>query len=92
MSDILVGPPQLRATADQIQQHAKSVQAAIDSVDSTIKALGPSNFEGSRADALRAGYNRARPSFYNFKPILDKFAAVLLDAAARFEAADKANQ
>ena len=91
MSDILVGPPQLRSTADQIQQRAKTVQTAIDSVDATIKGLGPSKFEGSRADTLRARYNQSRQTFYNFKPILDKFAGVLLEAAARFEAADKKN-
>lgn len=88
MSDILVTPPQLRLIADQIQQRAKTVQAAIDAVDNQIKALGPSRFEGIRADTVRARYNRNRQNFYNFKPILDRFAATLQEAAARFAGAD----
>ena len=92
MSDILVGPGQLRTTADQIRQRAKAVQAAIDTVNSQIKALGPSKFEGSRADTIRARYSRNREKFFNFKPMLDKFATTLQEAAARFEAADRANQ
>jgi len=92
MSDILVGPGQLRTTADQIRQRAKTIQAAIDTVDSNIKALGPSKFEGNRADTVRARYNRDREKFYNFKPMLDQFANILQEAAARFEAADRANQ
>ncbi len=92
MSDILVGPGQLRNTADQIRQRAKTVQTAIDSVDASIKALGPSKFEGSRADTVRARYNRSREKFYNFKTMLDKFATVLQEAATRFEAADRASK
>lgn len=90
MSDILVRPPQLRAIADQIRQRARAVQAAIDAVDQQIKALGPSRFEGSRAERVRARYNRNRQKFYNFKILLDKFAATLDEAASRFEAADSA--
>jgi WXG100 family type VII secretion target len=89
MSEILITPSQIRATADQVRQHAKTVQTAIDAVDTAIKACGPSKFEGNRADTLRARYSRNRQKFYNFKPMLEKFATLLQEAANRFEAADK---
>jgi WXG100 family type VII secretion target len=89
MSDILLRPPQLRTIADQIRQHAKTVQQAIDAVDAKIKSLGPNRFEGIRADALRAHYKSNRDKFYNFKKILDNFAAELEASAIRFETADK---
>ena len=90
MTDILVKPPELRLTATDLRKSAKNIQNAIDSVDSDIKQLGPSRFEGARADALRARYNRVREAIFRFKPLIDTFAAELDDTAARFSAADKA--
>ena len=89
MADILVKPPELRLTATDLRKSAKNIQNAVDSVDAAIKQLGPSRFEGARADALRARYNRLRDAIYRFKPLIDTFAAELDDTASKFSAADK---
>ena len=89
MADILVKPPELRLTATDLRKSAKNIQNAVDSVDAAIKQLGPSRFEGARADASRARYNRLRDAIYRFKPLIDTFATDLDDSAARFSAADK---
>ena len=88
MSEILVKPPELRVTATDLRKAAKTIQTAVDSVDSTIKQLGPSRFQGVRADTLRAHYNKLRDAIYRFKPLIDAFATDLDNAASRFEAAD----
>jgi WXG100 family type VII secretion target len=90
MAEILVKPPELRLTAADLRRAAKAIQTAVDSVDSSIKQLGPSRFEGSRADTLRAHYNKLRDAIYRFKPLIDAFANDLDNSAARFESADKA--
>lgn len=90
MAEILVKPPELRMTAADLRRAAQAIQTAVDSVDSSIKQLGPNRFEGARADALRARYNRLRDAIYRFKPLIDTFANDLDNSAARFEAADKA--
>lgn len=92
MAEILVKPPELRITAADLRKAAKTIQTAVDSVDSSIKQLGPSRFEGVRADALRARYNRLRDAIYRFKPLIDAFANDLDDSAARFSAADSAGK
>ena len=84
-----IHPKYLRATAIQLRSEAKRIQACIEEVDSIIKALGTSVFEGNRADTLRRRYSRQRQSFYNFKPFLEKFAVELDDTATRFEGADR---
>jgi WXG100 family type VII secretion target len=89
MVTINIIPSELRNTADQIREHAKRMQAALDAVEADMRALGPGTFEGMRADNLRARYNQVRDRIFNFKPLLDKFAMELDNAAIRFEAADK---
>ena len=89
MSDILVSPPMVRDTANQIRQRAKAIQASIDRVDQDIKAIGPARFEGFRADTIRNRYNRLRERIYQFRPLLEAFARELDQTAQRFEAADK---
>jgi uncharacterized protein YukE len=83
MTDILITPPMLRSTADQVRQRARAIQACIDKVDADIKAIG------NRADNLRARYNRLRERIYQFRPLLEAYARELDQAAQRFEAADK---
>ena len=92
MTGILVKPPQLRMTASDLHKSAKTIQNAVDSVDSSIKQLGPSRFEGSRAEGLRTRYNRLRDAINGFKPLIDAFAIELDNTAARFEAADNAGK
>lgn len=89
MAEILVKPPVLRVTATDLRKAAKIIQTAVDSVDSTIKQLGPSRFEGVRADTLRSRYNKLRDAIYRFKPLIDHFANDLDKSAATFEAADR---
>lgn len=86
---IEIYPKDLRTTSTQLRSEAKRIQACIDEVDSIIKALGTSVFEGNRADSLRRRYARQRQSFYSFKPFLEKFAVELDTAATRFESADR---
>jgi WXG100 family type VII secretion target len=88
MAEILVKPPELRDTAAQIREHAKKLQTALDAVEAEMRALGPGTFEGVRADNLRARYNKVRERIFQFKPLLDRFANDLGQAADRFQAAD----
>ena len=89
MAEILVKPPELQAAALDLRKNAKDIQACIDTVDSAIQSLGPSVFEGERADTLRSRYSKLRDRFYSFEPLIDAFANDLDQAALRFIAADK---
>jgi WXG100 family type VII secretion target len=89
MAEILVQPPQLKQSATDLRKNANDIQRAVNAVDAAIKALGPSRFEGVRADTLRANYQRLRDRIYSFKPLIDAFANDLDQAATRFEAADR---
>jgi WXG100 family type VII secretion target len=89
MSEILVKPAELKQVSNDLRKNAADIQRSIDAVDAIIKALGPSRFEGARADALRSRYARIREQIYNFKPLVTKFANELDNAATRFSAADK---
>lgn len=84
-----IHPKTLRSTAIQLKNEAKRIQMSIDMVDSIIKALGPSVFEGNRADTLRSRYNQMRESLYSFKPFIERFSVELDDTATRFEIADR---
>lgn len=90
MTEILVKPPEIRVTATDLRKAAKNIQNAVDSVDATIKQLGPTRFEGVRADTLRGRYAKLRDAIYRFKPLIDAFATDLDNAASRFSAADAA--
>lgn len=90
MAEILVKPSDLTTTASEICSHAKRLQAALDAADAEMRVLGPGNFEGDRADALRARYNKIRERIYQFKPLIELFAKDLDEASARFSAVDKA--
>ncbi len=89
MTDILVRPPEMRDRANQMRQSAKTILNAVQQVESIMKALGPSRFEGVRAANLMSRYNRTRDKLFNFKPFIDKFGNELDVAAGRFESADK---
>lgn len=90
MTDILVKPATLRSTASQIREHSRHVQQALDAVDQIIHELEPVRFEGHRASALRLHYRRRRSAIFRAPALVKEFAAHLEEAAARFEAADRA--
>jgi WXG100 family type VII secretion target len=89
MSDILVKPHQLRKSATQLLQSARTIQMAVDLIDREIQALGPSRFEGVSAEEIRSRYQRMREKVYSFKPMVDSYAKKLEEAAVRFEQADR---
>ncbi|MCC6500907.1 MAG: WXG100 family type VII secretion target [Anaerolineales bacterium] len=89
MAEILVKPAELKQTSTDLRKAASVIQNAVEQVDTAIKSLGPSRFEGNRADTLRANYQRLRDKIYSFKPLIDAFANELDQAASRFEAADR---
>lgn len=89
MAEILVKPVELKSISNDLRKNAADIQTAVDAVDSIIKSLGPSRFEGARADALRNRYSKIREQIYSFKPLVTKFAVELDQAANRFSAADK---
>ena len=93
MSDnngILVKPPQLRKSAAQLFQSAKTIQSCVNAVDQQIQALGPTVFEGRSADEIRTRYQRLREKVFSFKPLVDSFGKNLEGAAARFKQRIKA--
>lgn len=90
MAEILVKPAELRQSSADIMKNARDIQAAVDQVDAAIRSLGPSRFEGVRADTLRSHYQKLRDRIYGFKPLIDAFGKDLEQAASRFEAADRA--
>lgn len=89
MTEILVKPADLKLSATDVRKSANTIQHAVDQVDAAIKELGPTRFEGVRADTLRGNYQRLRDKIYGFKPLIDAFATELEQAASRFEAADR---
>ncbi len=89
MAEILVKPAELRQSSSDLRRAANAIQNAVDQVDAAINTLGPSSFEGNRADTLRANYQRLRDRIHNFKPLIDTFANDLDQAAIRFELADR---
>jgi WXG100 family type VII secretion target len=89
MSEIRVEPAKLKLSASDLRKNARDIQTAIDNVDGAIKALGPSRFEGMRADTLRGHYQRLRERIYSFRPLIEAFSNDLDQAATRFEAADR---
>lgn len=90
MADILVRPPELRWTADQIRQRVNVIQKSLDATDAIIKSLGASRFESARADALRERYLQLRDQVYSFRQLLTQFSNELDEVSFRFEAADRA--
>lgn len=89
MSDILVRPPQLRETASQIRNHAKTIQASLTQVDSAVQGLNPQQFDGMRSEALRSHYQSKRDALLKMDRMVTRFAAELEQIAATFEEADK---
>lgn len=89
MAEILVKPAELKSAANDLKKNAADIQRCVEAVDAIINTLGPSRFEGARADALRGRYQRLREQIYSFKPLVTRFAMELDEAAARFSAADK---
>ena len=89
MAQIQVRPQDLMSKASQIRDHAKKIQAAIDSVDGDIKALNTSQFEGHRATELRSRYQKYHDYLNAFRPMIERFANELDLAAAKFKAADQ---
>ncbi len=82
MIDILVKPEQLRQTARNLTDSARKIRAALEAVDSAIRELGPSRFEGRRAAELRARHQRL------YEDLLHAHKRILLLARRLEEVAD----
>ena len=89
MTEILVRPPQLRATAKNLHNHAHNIHVAIQDVDSHIRALGPATFEGNKANDLRNRYSHQREYLIQVQKKVVYFAQMLEKAAQTFEEADR---
>ncbi len=89
MSDILVKPPQLRASAHSLRQHAGRIRAAVEAVDHHMRALGPARFEGRRAAEIRGRYQRQRDRLLETHKYILRYAQMLETAAGKFEKADR---
>lgn len=87
MAEIRVEPLKLEQAANELRNHAKRLQTALDAVDAEIRSL-PSKFKGQRAEALQSRYNKIREQIYRFKPLIDHFAKDLDESALRFRGAD----
>ena len=89
MSTILVGPKVLRNKAGQLRTHAAAVSTALNHVDSEIRNLNRSLFEGLRAENLRRHYENQRQQLLDIPDLLTGFAQSLEQTAEIFEQADQ---
>lgn len=88
MTKILVQPPQLRKTAEELLAHAQKIDQALKEIDADIRSLRGHRFIGHRADAVQAHYAPKRDALLNAKQMVINFAEELTTAASVFEKAD----
>jgi hypothetical protein len=88
MSEILIKPTDLITASTELRAHAKSLQDALNIIDTEIQSLGIGRFDEARAKALRARYDRIKEQTKLVKPLIDRFALDLENAASRLQAAD----
>lgn len=88
MTQILVQPPQLRQTAEQLRTHAQKIDQALCAIDDDIRSLKGHHFLGQRADAVQAHYAPKRGALMVAKNLVMHFANELQVAANVFERAD----
>jgi len=90
MAEIFVRPTDLRQAANDLREHAKKIQDALNAVDIEIQSLGIGRFEGGRANSLRDRYTKIYEQINHFKPLIEHFAKDLDKSATSFSAADRA--
>lgn len=88
MTQILVQPPELRQTAEQLRSHAQKIDQALKEIDADIRSLRGHHFLGHRSDAVQAQYAPKRDALLNAKQMVIHFAEELTTAASVFEKAD----
>lgn len=91
MVDILLRPPELRQTAEQLRTHARNIARAIQEIDSTMEVLRGQRFLGLRADALQSHYKTRRDSLVGAKDLVLAFSQELDTISNVFERADNAD-
>lgn len=89
MIDILVKPEQLRQTARNLTDSARKIRAALEAVDSAIRELGPSRFEGRRAAELRARHQRLYEDLLHAHKRILLLARRLEELANTFQETDR---
>jgi len=88
MVQILVQPPQLRKTAEQLRSQAQKIDQALHAIDDDINSLKGSVFLGHRATELQSHYAPQRDALLSAKNMVIRFAEELDTAASAFEKAD----
>lgn len=88
MTQILVQPPQLRQTAEQLRAHAQKIDQALRAIDNDIRSLKSHHFLGNRADAVQSHYAPKREALLASKELVLRFAEELNLVANTFEKAD----
>lgn len=89
MSTIYIRPEEVRGKASELKKHAKNILAAVNTVDSEVKTLGPEVYDGVSAERFRTSYNRIRTQLQSFDDLLEAFASQLIQIANDIEQADK---
>jgi len=89
MSNILIRPKELRQASDQLRANAQKIGTALQAIDQDILSLKGDKFLGHRADAVQAHYAPKREALLKARAIVLEFSKDLLEAATRFEMADK---
>ena len=92
MEKILVRPTQLRANAQTLRSKAKTINAALTTVEKHIHELDDLKFSGNRATSVRSRFSRAHDQLLNASSLIVAFAKDLEESASLFEKADKGNQ
>ncbi len=88
MTNILVQPPQLRKTAEQLRSHAQKMDQALYAVDDDMNSLKGNIFLGHRAADLQIIYASKRDALLNARQLILYFANELQTVANVFEKAD----
>ena len=89
MTKILILPPQLRQTAEQLRSHEQKIDQALHAIDNDIRSLKGHQFLGRRADAVQTHYAPKRDALLNAKEMVLRFSSELETTAKVFETADK---
>lgn len=89
MSAILVHPPELKKTAQELASHSRTIGQAMQSIENEMNTLRASAFLGNRANAVQVHYRSKRDALLRAKELVSHFSTELERTADRFEAADR---
>ena len=89
MTDILVRPSELRASAEQLHASAQRIGQAMQMIDHDISLLRGDKFLGQRATALHSHYAAKREALLKARQLILHFCQDLKTAADVFEKADQ---